>query len=685
MLISIAAERNAIADQIKANGGIYEGDLTKSITHLISFRTEGAKYRAARSWGLKVVSIEWLQDTLERGMILNEETYDPLLPPAERGVGAWDRTKPRNISLGKRQREDAMVAEGGKRKLRRSASSKFTTQSSQIWGDIVSRGSMAQVAGSGKWESAEHDVDQSKPTAKTDSRLDTSAAKSRSIGMFSGHHFHYYGFPARQAHILQNLLLSHGAEIHDTLEDLGSVEHRSLDGKVLIMVPHDFPQSKLKPIPQSNTLIKYVTEWWLEQCLHSKKFMNPQGNVIGRPFKCFPIPGFEDLSIATSAFSGIDLLHVTKAIKLLGAKYHEEMTVSSNIVLTKTFGQIRQDKYDFAKAWKIPIVSADWLWQCIEAGQKLPLREYRARAKEFVTKKPINEATAGGLSSTDISDLEQDQCRPVSRMSKVPLKEAPAAGHPKIPKVIKVEEESNEDQILQLSEGTNTTTQENPRRSEPLAEIDNNAATNVPSPPGLPQLNAEQEQEEEGEEEKEALEPEPQLSKEQYDTTAISNLLSRTKSAALPKDQRKKRILGRAASNMSNGSSHSRSTSVDPTGSNTLYPSHHAHLPREASVQPHQVDLAPPKPDERMEMLLSGGGPQHEETQQPLTQLTYEDPASKEHEEMLRAKMSGRKISPRKGAGRSKTMTLGDADKMSGAGVVTGDGEILGRTRRSKR
>src|SRR5271155_4247278 len=83
--ILAAMERLEIAEQVKANGAIYEGDLTKQITHLISLRTEGAKYKAAKSWGLRIVSVEWLRDSLERGMILDEKLYDPALPETERG------------------------------------------------------------------------------------------------------------------------------------------------------------------------------------------------------------------------------------------------------------------------------------------------------------------------------------------------------------------------------------------------------------------------------------------------------------------------------------------------------------------------------------------------------------------------------------------------------------------------
>ena len=124
---------------MKKNGGQYRGDLSKDITHLVACRPAGSKYNAAKSWGIRVVSIEWLHQSLERGMILNEDLYDPLLPVGDRGRDAWVRKQVSTSPSTKRPREDN-IGVVTSRKLRRTASAKFESQNDGMWTDIVGGG-----------------------------------------------------------------------------------------------------------------------------------------------------------------------------------------------------------------------------------------------------------------------------------------------------------------------------------------------------------------------------------------------------------------------------------------------------------------------------------------------------------------------------------------------------------------
>ena len=83
----------SISERVTLNGAHYEGNLTKNVTHLIAARTFGAKYDRARQWGVKVVSPKWFEDSIERGMVLEETLYDPILPLENQGEGAWIRNK----------------------------------------------------------------------------------------------------------------------------------------------------------------------------------------------------------------------------------------------------------------------------------------------------------------------------------------------------------------------------------------------------------------------------------------------------------------------------------------------------------------------------------------------------------------------------------------------------------------
>jgi DNA replication regulator DPB11 len=88
---------------------------------------------------MKIVSLEWFEQSLERGMVLEEAYYNPTIPIEERGKGAWDRREFLSPAPGKRSREvepsDALNP--FRRKLRRSASTKMGSQSAELWAGIT--------------------------------------------------------------------------------------------------------------------------------------------------------------------------------------------------------------------------------------------------------------------------------------------------------------------------------------------------------------------------------------------------------------------------------------------------------------------------------------------------------------------------------------------------------------------
>ncbi|KAI9799029.1 MAG: hypothetical protein M1825_004925, partial [Sarcosagium campestre] len=85
-------QRQEMREVLTANGAEYYGDLTKEVTHLIAYRSQGAKYNFAMKLGMRVMAPEWLADSVERRMVLDESLYSLLLPREERGRGAWIRS-----------------------------------------------------------------------------------------------------------------------------------------------------------------------------------------------------------------------------------------------------------------------------------------------------------------------------------------------------------------------------------------------------------------------------------------------------------------------------------------------------------------------------------------------------------------------------------------------------------------
>lgn len=126
--------RNSLQKTITENGAEFRRDLTKSVTHLIARSGYGQKYKYATLWKITVVSIKWLEDSLERGMALDESLYDPLIPDEEQGIGAWNRSA---LVVPVRRPKAANTNLQRTRKLRRVASMKLGGQNEDIWTDIV--------------------------------------------------------------------------------------------------------------------------------------------------------------------------------------------------------------------------------------------------------------------------------------------------------------------------------------------------------------------------------------------------------------------------------------------------------------------------------------------------------------------------------------------------------------------
>lgn len=132
-------QRKYIQETVDGNGAEYHGDLTKAVTHLIAAAPTGKKYEHALNWRMKIVTLEWFEQSLERGMVLDESLFNPTITTDQRGKGAWDRRPPMSPALGKRTRDPdtGSALDPLRRKLRRSASTKMGSQSQALWAGIT--------------------------------------------------------------------------------------------------------------------------------------------------------------------------------------------------------------------------------------------------------------------------------------------------------------------------------------------------------------------------------------------------------------------------------------------------------------------------------------------------------------------------------------------------------------------
>ena len=138
--VSSVTQRQAITQSVSQHGAAYHGDLSKSVTHLVAAVPQGKKYEFARQWGITVVTLQWITDSLRRRMALEGVYYDPTLPTERQGQGAFKELLPDHFHLEKHARDEEAAqkaSEMGRKKLRRTASAKLGSQNLELWQNIT--------------------------------------------------------------------------------------------------------------------------------------------------------------------------------------------------------------------------------------------------------------------------------------------------------------------------------------------------------------------------------------------------------------------------------------------------------------------------------------------------------------------------------------------------------------------
>ncbi|PKS13365.1 hypothetical protein jhhlp_000136 [Lomentospora prolificans] len=673
-------ERTSLQEKITSNGADYSGELNRRCTHLIVAKPEGQKYLAARKWGLKVVSLEWLDQTIERGMILDEKYYDPLLPPEVRGKGACDEPE---TALGKRQRmlNSFVEADEPTRKLRKTASMKLSSQRETVWGDIL--------GGSSKAPAEQNDAPAQEQDAPAPQGPQALAAVPAPVlpqlnpdaGIFSTSYFYIRNFDQRKYDILDQTITALGGRVCRTLDEvcLARAPYHPWHRFFIIpqdstSVPAELSPSSLPANTNPDERPQVVTEFFIERCIHCKSLLDPQAHVLGRPFPWFPLPGFKDLVICSAGFSGIDLHHLDRAVQQLGAHFDETFRRKTSLLVCKDLKLVRKEKLRLALEHGIPVVREKWLWDCIAQGEKLPLVSYmfpelgqkvlekttEAKPVERTKSEPPPVKTIGGFVDVDAFEDEGPEKNAAAKsfattasaryhtarthifddrddftMGDVtaprPLKEVAANA------VSLSESSSNDHQTNEEEQLLPTAKQPQPNKSS--SSSSSSSTTTEPSKPKTKQADADAN---DADQESRHLRDRERAHRQAQQVLAFSSkltsLIDPNPQPPLhnPTDRRRRGILGRAAS--------SSSTSA---------------LSKLAG--PHEDSDAPTSAENRTRSVSvvegedgDGADADAAEGQSLLTQVAYDDPGAAEARAQILGRMAGEKVGGVDGAKRRR-------------------------------
>ncbi|KAF2838106.1 hypothetical protein M501DRAFT_992978 [Patellaria atrata CBS 101060] len=360
-------QRSGIIESVQNNGGRYQGDLTRSITHLIAANPSGKKYEHAMMWNIKIVSLEWLHDSIERGMTLEEQLYSPLKEPEKRGNGAWKRPGTNSASEVTRSLSARTVdtRENTRKKLRRTASVRLEIQSEAIWADITLAGGAQKLAD--KQSTAQEDVENiphpghklSNHDVYTVDNQEASVSHgnkgtqpSQNVGLFEGRIVLIEGFTSSKCSVLQDHLYNNGAFVMVDPQDLDSFPEET-QGRGFRLLPHDIPfqDSTYRSISVSKLTV--VSTLWVEKCLHRKQLLDPMLNVLCQPFSKLEV----------------------EVVKLMGATYSEFLNFDVSVLVCNTKAP-KREKLLYALEHNIHIVDAEWLWSSIGHYKVQPFEKF---------------------------------------------------------------------------------------------------------------------------------------------------------------------------------------------------------------------------------------------------------------------------------------------------------------------
>lgn len=405
-----ADERKSMEDMIVAHGGEYNGDLTKTVTHLLAARTYGKKYEYAKQWGIRLVGMRWYRDSLTRGMALDEDLYMPELPTEQQGIGAF-RTVPKQSVLAKRAREtDASEAheEGGRRKMRKVASMRLDGQSQELWQSLSASEVQVDTTEMDAWNNESQTLRDSistkpKETETTVSRKSVHAERPDSRqGLFSGHYVLIHGFDPARAKKLRQFLEPNGATIVQSAKELESASENLFFQTRCLLVPHSVP-TELPDTPPGTVV---VTEWWVERCIHYKQNLDPGLDSLSQPLADSRVNGFSEMRISTTGFTGVDLRQTAEAVKLMGASYQEKLIPTTSVLVCAN-GVVKKEKAYYAGKYSIPVVSAKWLWDSLRARRAASMESYRVQLPAFDPSEITGEPSTSSPSASSNLSLRQ--------------------------------------------------------------------------------------------------------------------------------------------------------------------------------------------------------------------------------------------------------------------------------------
>lgn len=154
-------------------------------------------------------------------------------------------------------------------------------------------------------------------------------------------------------------------------------EHEHIDkDRAFVLLPHTLTQNKLPVVDSMDIEPTLISELWLERCMQQRTLMTLDDYPLGGHIQDSRSNETSKLVINATGFQGIEILHIAKIVCLSGAKYEEVFSPSTSVLVCRSIN-VNQQKLRHAKQWNVPVVSEQWLWAFIKEGRVPSVQRYR--------------------------------------------------------------------------------------------------------------------------------------------------------------------------------------------------------------------------------------------------------------------------------------------------------------------
>lgn len=327
-------------------------------TIFITDLDQGARFIAAKKDNIPIIHPKWVIDCTRRNAVLDLSEY--LLENVK--DQSWDEIGRNSCKCWEKigqiiNIKDEVINDDFQPKI----SSKFNSNGNKIWENFMSKEvkTVSELKVKPKLEKQEED-----------------------IKLFKNTIFYLYQFDKKHSNILKHVIMKNGGECYIF------TEINFPEDNCIFLCHSTYPVENL---PTSRT---WVTEFYIERCLHYKKLL--PFDEWSRPFfTYFQIDPSMGLNVHITGFQGVELLHITKILQYLlpiGIQFNEILNEDTNILIVNLSQlnsipenhTLRKNKY------------ADMFYPLIESNQIF--RNAMKRKIQFVNEKhPIPLISPGFL------------------------------------------------------------------------------------------------------------------------------------------------------------------------------------------------------------------------------------------------------------------------------------------------